>query len=175
MATVPPGNKQIGEFTAIASVSVGGTLVSATLLEGYAVVDPTTKPAIQGVQNKQIGEFTSIATVGNNPLLSCVLLEGYAVVSNAPPASASLKLLEGYTVVKDSVGDYPVAGLQNKQIGDFVSIATLSMSDNSITSCLQLEGFALVQEFVPRNELTVFNIEYAADAEFNQTPPQGAN
>lgn len=171
MPTVPVGNKQIGEFTGVVTVSTPNTTIHDSLLQGSAVVQTTTIPTPSSVENKQIGEFTGVVTVSTpNPVVHTSVIQGLAVVVYAPPSSIKTSILQGIAVVKDTVAINTQVDVENKQIGEFSSIVTVSTPNDTI-SCSIIQGLAVVQEYQPRKELTIFNIDYAADAKFN-TPTQ---
>ena len=174
MPTVPPGNKQIGELTTVVTYGENQSIANHTL-EGNAVVlkpNPTTPI---NVQNKQIGELTTVVTYGETSSIAAHVLSGFAVVHYYIPPPPDYYTLENYVtegnvVVFDNLEHpYNIIPTEPVQITGISSIATIHSASHVINHVLS--GFAVVQEFVPRKELTVFNIEYTADAEFNTVLP----
>ena len=160
MPTVPVGNKQIGEFSGVVTVSTPNTTIHDSIIQGSAVVQTETVPTPSGVENKQIGEFTGIVTVSTpNETIHASVLQGLAVVVYAPPTSIKTSILQGIAVVKDGSLPDSTSGVENKQIGEFSSIVTVSTPNDTI-SCSIIQGLAVVKEFEPRNELVTFNIEF---------------
>lgn len=180
MPTVPVGNKQLGELSSvavIASKNSDGALRSLNLAT-YAVVQSNapTQPVV--VKNKFLGELSTVAAVKNNGASSvtAAVISMYAVVKLAPPTSITATNFTGLALIKSDVTQ-EIAAPQTKFINEFSTIAAITMSYSETASLVAstLSMYAVVKYVKPRKELTIFNIEYAADAEFNQTPPQGAN
>lgn len=172
MATYPVGNKQLGELASVAVVAnKGDSTAIANSIAAYSVVKSDTPPTPVGVKNKFIGELGTIATVKMDPtanssvaLNSIVML---TVVKLAPPTSISTQSLGSYAVVFDSQ-PHQIAPPSNKFIGEFTTVAAVSMKySSSLLLALSLQMLVVVKYHKPRKELITFNVEYAADAEFN--------
>ena len=176
MPTVPPGNKQIGDATSIVVVNTvdGTTGINNYAISGFAVTEDTNNTInSQPIHNVQIGDITSIAVVLPDAAtnLYAQTLTAFALVHYAPPtvfhnmSTVSLALVE-------SEGDVQIPPLKNVMLGSQSSIVvTTNNPDINTTACNSIQGFVVVQEYQPRKELTVLNIEYTADAQFNQITP----
>ena len=163
MVIVPPGNKQIGDYSTVAVLSTEHKVLNISQLEGIAVVANTASVPVQPVKNILIGEQATVAILSANNAISCLQFEGIAVVQYAPPTKLITRQMEGIAVVSSNTTP-PNSPVENLFIGEFSTTAVMSLETNmAAVSCLQLEGIAVVQKFIPRKELTTFNIEYAAE------------
>lgn len=180
MATVPVGNKQVGEYAVISTVGSVNDRTNVNNLLGTAVVaDPTV--VIPAIKNKFIGEYTNIVTVGvSSNGLAVANLAGFAIVQNPaelalynPPYSFKLKIPDLFSsvVVADNAQVLEIPALKNKQIADYTGIVTYANEQDAAT-IHHIAAYVIVKEFHPRKELTTFNIEYAEDAQLNLTTTQ---
>lgn len=91
----------------------------------------------------------------------------------APPPIYSNNGILTTTVVKDSQNAQALTPFKSIMIGDHSATVVAYPRDSIISAmCQDVEVLAVVQPYVIRKELTVFNIEYAADAQFNLEPNQ---
>ena len=176
MSVVPPGNKQLGEFSVITTYSAasGVTQSNSKVVQGQLLVVQDNAPAPSPVHNLQLGESSTVLTYGavdSVTNISTGVIQGLAVFKLEPQTIYKDYIIQGtLTVVDSEANTVEPSAIKPLQFGEQSTIITYGATPDLISlSCNQLEAFAVVQEFVPRNELTIFNIEYAADAEFNQS------
>lgn len=165
MPTVPPGNKQIGEEATIVVASLTAVKsINSHNLTGFSTVKQTDAPTPTGVKNKLIGELATVTVAkAANKGVSCQSLAGYAAVFYSPPTKLKIQEVAGYAAVKDVATTFIASAPQNKFIGELSTVAVYSLDPNQLLTCSNLTGYAVVKEFHPRKELTIFNIEYAAE------------
>ena len=166
MPTVQAGNKQIGDFTAIAVTGAlnNSQTITGKLLEGFAVVkDSSNTNAGLPPNNLFLGDVTTVAVTGsklNAQTITAKLLQGLTVIKYAPPSSMQAKLLQGLAIVQQDAIPQPVKPA-NLLIGDFELVAVTGAKPNQQSlTCSLLQALAVVKQFEPRNELVTFNIEF---------------
>ena len=171
MAIVPPGNKQIGEFATIA-VATPADNTTGLINWGVNNIALTYNQAVTTVPSKvnwvQLFEFATIAVA--TPIatqLTCYGGLATAVVQYLQETVYYNNVI-ATTALVDSGEELQLSPLLNTMIGEFSTVAVAELNPDILqASCSSVQAFVLVQPYIPRKELTTFNIEYAEDAQFN--------
>ncbi len=164
MATVPVGNKSVGEVAVIATYSIKNISIKLNQLASYALVSNNVGGLLpNNTNNKMIMETSVIATTGSTPKANVRVnqLSSYAVIFYDPPTGLSAAQLDAKVVVLDTTSNLVASPLLNKFVGEVSVLATTAIKDS--VNINQLCGYVVVKQTHPRKELTVFNIEYAAE------------
>ena len=162
MAVVPPGNKQVGEYSAIAVLQLAASRASfkAYDLTGYAVVrDQGTAWVTKPPNSCMVGEYTAVAVVKaatGKRMLRTYDIAGYAVVQYIPPTSLKAYDLAGYAIVKDAVV-YTTTPTKSVMIGKHSLVAVVN-TPKRVLRAYDVVGYAIVKYVTPRKENTVISI-----------------
>ena len=167
MAVVPPGNKQLGEHVAIAIATPTQDKVSAT---NYSI---STTAVVRNITNAsepmpvnwiQLGEFTTVGiATPDKQVINLNAVSVLAVVSLAQPTVYRNMTAFTTALVKDPI-DVPLTPFSPILLGDHSAVAVAVPDESKISAeCLTISVLAVVKPYYPRKELTIFNIEYAAE------------
>ena len=156
MPVVPPGNKQVGEYTSVATMSSNGNTVSIQEIITYGIVlDQTATVSVTATDSVMFGEYTSVIAVGAiGNTINVGELTTYAIVRYEPPTSYTIEELTTYGIVKDNVS-YSTSMPINAQIGEYSLVAT--MSSVTAIQIQDLVAYAIVTEVKPRDAVIVFS------------------
>lgn len=168
MPTIPPGNKQIGDYVVIATATVDDSikkLVNWNISSLCLIEDSNNLTQAKAISSVGLGDYSAIAVAINSTnQCKCYNVQVAAVVFYAKPTIYKNCAMLSTALVSDGT-TYSLPEPKNTFIGDYTLVATVEQtSDITPVDCYSIQAFAVVQEFVPRNELTIFNIEYAAES-----------
>lgn len=161
MAIVPPGNKQVGEYTGIATMVADGAIVVNTGEYVNALVyDPTTTYTPAAPKNVLVGEYTGIATlVSEGGYVANHGMGGLAVVYvDQTPATYNFGMAS-LVVVEADTPDPVIKSPLNVMVGEYTGIATLTQSGAVIANS-GVSALVLVQKITPRIESIIMNLVY---------------
>ena len=176
MATVPPGNKQLGAFTNIVVTGIKQdvpTLYTKLYGEALNAVAYNSNNVITSVRiaNVLLGAFTSIITtkvVGDKTFTRLQTASLFAVVGNNPPNVSKSWFNSLNALVKSTDAQPPLSPFLNKMIGAFsTTVVTKRNPETTQTSLNGASLFVVVKLIKHKKDLVTFNVEYAANAEFN--------
>lgn len=165
MATVPPGNKQIGDYTLINVYGLNNNFSYSKnyLNNGFIVAQDPGPFQVKPIKNLLIGDYTInvvYSSVENSNLVKFSLLQGLVVVKQLPTTVYKNYLTQNLIVVgRPTVELPPVTPTKNVGIGD--SSINIVYEMNKYVSRVKshiVQGFVVVKEIKKRKETTTFNV-----------------
>lgn len=165
MAVIPPGNKQIGEFSTVSTYQILDNITStkSLLLNGFSVTQPSVVPIEAPANTFQIGEYTTVVTsehVLDSLSVKNRFLNGFAVVKQLETFTIDDYLTNAFTVVSRPPEELPpTTPLKSVFIGEYTTNVTSQMVNN-ITKIRSnvINAFVVVKFVRKRKETTTFNV-----------------
>ena len=177
MATVPPGNKQVGTVKAIAvsSLKLDGSdasIFAAESVVGFGVLAAPNPPSPTAPKNAMVGKLslTSISG-GAADTVNAESVVGFAVLRYNPPQVFNAESLVGFSVLSDTTNTSEPSKPKNAAICS-LELTALTSSTSHTVNCDSVVGFLVLREFQPRKEHVTMTIEYGAEAKLNQGASQ---
>ena len=171
MAIVPPGNKQIGDYTNIVVTNLRVPIVKEYIQSGFTVSkDPSITGNIEAPKNKFIGDYTQVVvTYKPCPTVMNYLITGLVVTKYLPPSGFFNLFTGGFVTTKDTAITTPaMVPVKNKFIGDYTAIVVTKKPVPETRNLLTV-GFVVTREFTPRVETLIMNLKYNTPGELTFT------
>lgn len=171
MAIVPPGNKQIGDYTNIVVTNLRVPIFKDLLQAGFAVTrDSSATFTPQAPKNIFIGDYSNIVvTYKPCPVISSYLVAGFVVSKYLPPSVFYNHLTASFVATKDTTITTPaIVPVKNKFIGDYTAIIVTKKPVPEMRNLLTV-GFVVTREFTPRVETLIMNLKYNTPGELTFT------
>ena len=171
MAIVPPGNKQIGDYTNIVVTSLKVPIAKDFLQAGFvATKDTSAIITTEPPKNILIGDYSNIVvTYKPCPVMSSYLIAGLVVSKEYPPSVFYDLLTASFVTTKDaSITTPALATLKNKLIGDYTAVIVTKKPIPEMRNLLTV-GFVVTREFTPRVETLIMNLKYNTPGELTFT------
>lgn len=163
MATVPPGNKQVGEYTGIVTYGLQDGYHQAKLMQEHVVAlanDPNT-PQPLGPNPIFLGDYSGIVTYGltDIDISRAYQLNAFVLVKEAEIERSKLWQEGAFALTQDPAEKANVlTPVDPISLYDYTGVITYGLEDLSITKLHQATAFVLLQEKVIRKELITFNV-----------------
>ena len=154
MPVVPPGNKQVGEYSAVVTTSAADRLQLQDYVTYAVTFDGVGKP-VSPPFAASVGEYSAVVTTTAADRLQLQDYVPYAIVQYVPPTVLQLEDMVQYSVVQTTDTLPATAVTKNKQIGEYSAVVTTSSADR-----LQLQDmvvYAVVTRVDPRYLTVVFS------------------
>lgn len=171
MAIVPPGNKQIGDYTNIVVTNIRLPAVKEYIQSGFTVSkDPSATGNIVAPKNKFIGDYTQVVvTYKPCPTVMGYLMAGLVVTKYIPPSGFYNLFTGGFVTTKDTTITTPaMVPVKNIFIGDYTAIVVTKNPETEMRNLLTV-GFVVTREFTPRIETLIMNLKYNTPGELTFT------
>ena len=165
MATVPPGNKQLGGLSSIVTYNLvdNYSYLKNSMINSFGLIGPTTPVNYASVKNIMIGDYSSVITYSqpeNSNFLTAYNINAYGVVKYNKPTVLKNYVVNSFILLARPSYDTPSPTLpKNISVGDLSSVITFNQVKNvSYLKSGLVQGFVVVKEVKRRKETTTFNL-----------------